>query len=89
MDHKHFFCTFNLNESSGYNGTKTIKVQVPEAAAKRYMDMSPSKKKSISKKLTHLLENRRGLQEIMNDMSEQAQKNGLTPEILEELLKND
>lgn len=68
---------------------KTIKVQVSEAAAKRYMDMSPSEKKSISKKLTHLLENRRGLHEIMDDMSEQARENGLTPEILEELLKKD
>lgn len=68
---------------------KTIKVEVPEAAAKRYMDMSPSERKSISKEVTRLLEKRRGLQEIMDDISEQAEKNGLTPEILEELLKKD
>jgi predicted CopG family antitoxin len=67
---------------------KTINVDVPEDVAKRYLNMSPSEQLSVSKELVRILEKRKGLREIMDDMSEQAKKNGLTPELLEELLKD-
>ena len=66
---------------------KTINIDLPEDVAKRYLNMSPSEKLSVSKELIRILEKRRGLSEIMDDMSEQAKKNGLTPELLEELLR--
>ncbi|REG82534.1 hypothetical protein [Algoriphagus antarcticus] len=68
---------------------KTINVEVPEDIAKRYLNMSPSEQLSVSKELIRILEKRKGLREIMDDMSEQAKKNGLTPELLEELLKDE
>ncbi len=68
---------------------KTINVDVPEDIAKRYLNMSPSEQLSVSKELIRILEKRKGLREIMDDMSEQAKKNGLTPELLEELLKDE
>jgi|AntRauMFilla1563_2_1112583.scaffolds.fasta_scaffold00911_4 nickel-dependent lactate racemase len=67
---------------------KTINVDVPEDIARRYLNMSPSEQLSVSKELVRILEKRKGLREIMDDMSEQAKKNGLTPELLEELLKD-
>ena len=67
---------------------KTINVDVPEDVAKRYLNMSPSEQLSVSKELIRILEKRKGLREIMDDMSEQARKNGLTHELLEELLKD-
>jgi len=67
---------------------KTINVDVPEDIARRYLNMSPSEQLSVSKELIRILEKRKGLREIMDDMSEQTKKNGLTPELLEELLKN-
>lgn len=67
---------------------KTINIEVTDTVAERYRKMSLSEKKSVSKELTRLLEKKRSLFEIMDDMSEQAKKNGLTPEILEELLKD-
>jgi len=67
---------------------KTINVDVPEDVAKRYLNMSPSEQLSVSKELVRILEKRKGLREIMDDMSEQAKKNWLTPELLEELLKD-
>jgi len=67
---------------------KTINVDVPEDVAKRYLNMSPSEQLSVSKELIRILEKRKGLREIMDDMSEQARKNGLTSDLLEELLKD-
>lgn len=68
---------------------KTINIDLPEDVARRYLEMSPSEKLSVSKELIRILENKRGLLDIMDDMSDQAKKNGLTPELLEQLLKED
>ena len=43
----------------------------------------------LAETLNRLISNRRSLEEIMEEASEQARKNGLTPEILEELLKDE
>jgi hypothetical protein len=39
--------------------------------------------------LTHHANNHRTLEQIMDDMSQQAAANGLTPEILDDLLRDD
>ena len=68
---------------------KTITLEVSDPAAEKIDRMSPSERKVISDTLTRLITNRRSLSEIMQEASEQARKNGLTPEILEELLKDE
>lgn len=68
---------------------KTITLEVSEPTAEKLAKMSPDEKKHIAETLDRLISNRRTLSEIMHDASEQARKNGLTPEILEELLKDE
>lgn len=66
---------------------KTITLEVSDPVAEKIAQMSPSERRIISDTLDRFIANRRSLEEIMEDASEQARKNGLTPEILEELLK--
>ena len=68
---------------------KTITLEVSDPAAEKVAQMSELEKKAISETLNQLITNRRSLAEIMKEASEQARKNGLTPEILEELLKDE
>lgn len=68
---------------------KTITLEVSEPTAERISKMKPEEKKVIAKALDRIVSNRKSLSEIMHDASEQARKNGLTPEILEELLKEE
>lgn len=68
---------------------KTITLEVSDPVAEKLARMSPSERKAISETLNRLITNRRSLEEIMQEASEQARKNGLTPEILEELLKDE
>lgn len=66
---------------------KTITLEVSDQAAEKMDRMSPLEKKAISKTLDRLISNKRSLEEIMDDTSRQAEKNGLTPEILENILR--
>ena len=67
---------------------KTITLEVSDPTAEKVEKMSPSEKKSVTETLELLVgRKKRTLSEIMNDASEQAEKNGLTPEILEKILK--
>jgi DNA replication initiation complex subunit (GINS family) len=66
---------------------KTITLEVSEPTAEKISKMTPTEKELIAKSLDRLVSNRRSLSDIMHEASEQARKNGLTPEILEELLK--
>ncbi len=68
---------------------KKITLQVSDQAAKRFQNMSEEEKELISKEIDWLVSNRKTLWEIMDDMSQQAQKNGLTPEILADILEID
>lgn len=68
---------------------RTINVEVNDNATERFLRMSTSEKKTVSKEFSRFLANRRNIIEIMDDMSKQAKSNGLTPEILEELLKHE
>lgn len=66
---------------------KTITLEVSDPSAEKMARMTSLEKKAISETLDRLISNRRSLEEIMDDISSQAEKNGLTPEILENILK--
>jgi hypothetical protein len=66
---------------------KTITLDVSDIAAEKIERMSPKEKNAISETITALVVNRRSLEEIMDDMSDQAERNGLTPEVLKKILK--
>lgn len=66
---------------------KTIILEVSDTIAERMSKMTPDEKVSITKMIEMLVgRSRRSLSEIMDDASEQARRNGLTPEILEQIL---
>lgn len=65
---------------------KTITLEVSDPVAEKIEKMTASEKLAISEWINRLVSNRKSLEEIMEDASEQARKNGLTPEILEALL---
>lgn len=67
---------------------KTITIEVSDLVADKIERMSAAERKAVSETLNRLLTNRRSLEEIMREASQQARSNGLTPEILEELLKD-
>lgn len=66
---------------------KTITLEVSDPIAEKVALMTASEKKLISSELERILSNRKSIEELMHEASEQARKNGLTPELLEELLK--
>jgi len=68
---------------------KTITIEVNDSAAERFLRMSSIEKKSVSKEVSLFLTKRRNILEIMDDMAKQAKSNGLTPEILDKLLKDE
>ena len=68
---------------------KTITLEVSDPVAEQMAMMSPAEKISITNTLELLVgRKKRNLSDIMNDASEQAKKNGLTPEILDEILRD-
>jgi predicted CopG family antitoxin len=68
---------------------KTITLEVSDKAAEKIERMSPIEKNAVSETIEREIAKRKSLEEIMHEASEQARKNGLTPEILEELLKEE
>jgi predicted CopG family antitoxin len=73
---------------SEINSMKTITLEVSDPVAERLNKMSAKEKNALTEAITRLVTNRKSLEEIMHEASEQARKNGLTPDILEELLKD-
>jgi len=73
--------------------TKEIKIHVDEQAARIYQSSSEKKKRVLDVLLSTWLSNAgrpsRPLKEIRREASEQAQKNGLTPEILSDILDEE
>lgn len=65
---------------------KTITLVVSDPTAEKLERMSDSEKKSIGESLDILVGRKRSMEEIMKDASEQARKNRLTPELLEQLI---
>jgi hypothetical protein len=71
---------------------QTISIQVSPAAARAYRNASaPERKKMellLSMRLLEVSRSRKPLEAVMRDISRSAQERGLTPEILDEILKD-
>ncbi len=68
---------------------KTINVKVSDKAAEIFLSMNKNEKNRISQLFDELLEDKRTLFQVMDDISEYAKKQGLTPEKLDEILTDD
>lgn len=73
--------------------TKTIRIRVSAEAAERFEAASEDDRRKIeallSLQLGDLTQPQRSLEEIMNSMSNYAQSQGLTSEILESILSDE
>jgi hypothetical protein len=66
---------------------KTIILEAPDDLADGFDKLSPEDKKGLSEMIRILMEDKRTLRQVMDDISEYAQRQGMTPELLEQLLK--
>ncbi|MDR9403629.1 MAG: hypothetical protein RI580_09335 [Halothece sp. Uz-M2-17] len=70
---------------------ENITIQVDSETAQAYRNSDPEKKRKIQSLLNIMLRktvNEKPLLEIMQEASEEATANGMTPEILESILLN-
>lgn len=72
----------------------TISIQVDEEAAKAYAEVSPHERSKIECLLRLRLQDltlrpRRSLKAVMDEIGQQAEARGLTPELLESLLNDE
>lgn len=71
--------------------TQTITIEVDSQLAAAYNGVSDEQRRKINAllglRLDEAMRSSRNLEEIMSDMSRRASERGLTPEILDELLK--
>jgi hypothetical protein len=71
---------------------QTISIQVSPAAAKAYHNASaPERKKMellLSLRLLEVSRSRKPLEAVMREISRSAQERGLTPDLLDDLLKD-
>lgn len=66
---------------------RTITLEASDELADRFAKLSEEDKKGVSEMVRLLMEDKRTLRQVMDDISEYAQKQGVTPELLEQLLK--
>ena len=71
--------------------TEEITIRVNPKIAREYRESSEAERQKINLLISFYLQvaknDSRTLEEIMDEMSREAEKNGLTPEILEEILE--
>jgi len=71
---------------------KTIAIQIDEDIAREYNNIPPQQRKKIESLFTLLVQQelkKISLMQIMDDIADEAERNGLTPEILESILADD
>ena len=72
---------------------ETITIEVDERAAQAYRAMPPEDRRKLEgllcRRLTEYLQNPELLEDMMRRMSREAVRNGLTPEILQDILNNE
>jgi predicted CopG family antitoxin len=66
---------------------KTISLEATDELAERFAKLTQEEKRGLSEMIRILMEDKRTLRQVMDDISEYAQKQGMTPELLEQLLK--
>lgn len=71
--------------------TKTITIRVNAEAARIFESVSEEDRRKLevllSLKLTEATRKKRPLEAVMNDISKKSEQRGLTPEILDSILK--
>ncbi len=67
---------------------KTITLEVDDLMAERFEKLSAKQKKSAVETLAMLIGDDRSLFEVMDNISEYAKKQGMTEDILKDILKN-
>lgn len=67
---------------------ETIELKVSSRAAKIFNNLNPRKKRQLEKSFENILEPKKSLEQVMKEMSDEAKRNGLTQEILDEILKD-
>jgi hypothetical protein len=69
---------------------QTISIQVSPKAARAYLKANAEERKKmellLSLRLLEVTRSHKSLRQVMSEISDSAQKRGLTPEILKELL---
>ena len=75
-------------------GTANITIEVDEAAARAFAEASPSEQQKLQLLLSFRLQELtakpgRPLQTVMDEIGKAAEARGLTPEILENLLRDE
>lgn len=65
---------------------ETIELKVSNRAAKIFNNLNSSKKRQLEKSFENILEPKKSLEQVMKEMSDEAKRNGLTQEILDEIL---
>ncbi len=68
---------------------RTIQLEVKEDTAQKVKQLSPKEKETLAQMIDLWVQDNRPLREVMDDISAYAQQQGLTPEILEKLLKEE
>jgi hypothetical protein len=68
---------------------RTIQIQVSDEVAEKFARLSSKQKEEMEKIISHWIKDNRTLLEVMSDISDKAKERGLTPEILEDLLKDE
>jgi hypothetical protein len=68
---------------------KSVTLNVDDELAKRLEQSSEEEKAIMLETLSRLLKDRRTLLQVMDDISEYAKKQGMTEEILNDLLKDE
>ena len=68
---------------------KDLTISVRDEVADRFLKLSDKEKQDLVEMINLLMEDKRTLREVMDDISKYAQEQGITPEILKELLKKE
>jgi alkylhydroperoxidase family enzyme len=68
---------------------RTIQIEVSDEVAEKFTQLSPKQKQELTSVISRWAKDARTLREVMDDISKTAKERGLTPEILEELLKDE
>lgn len=68
---------------------RTIQIEVSDDVAEKVSQLSSKQKQELQTVISRWAKDARTLREVMDDISKKAKERGLTPEILDNLLKGE